>query len=325
MRVSGRSRVTTVCSVLSAVIFDLGGVVLRWEPERAFEQVMPAGDVAAFLQLIEFSSWNRRNDGGHSFEAAEAELIERFPDDAEAIRAYRAHFPHALTGMVPGTSAVIAELGQAGVGLTALTNWSGETFPHARERFGILRRFTDILVSGDENLLKPDPAIFALACERSGLDPARTVFVDDGLANVAAATEFGLTGLAFTDAETLRADLVRIGLLGERERVAGPLFHWAIRTEWEAARASGMYGWSTRGVSYDTEGFVHCSFAEQVGPTRQAHYADIGDADLVLVSFDPESLGLPVVVEDGGDQRFPHLFAPLPVAGVAAHPADWRP
>ncbi|GAA3605282.1 HAD-IA family hydrolase [Microlunatus ginsengisoli] len=310
--------------MLDAVIFDLGGVVLQWEPERAYERVLPAGDVAAFLERIDFRAWNRRNDGGHRFADAEAELIERFPDDAAAIRAYREHFAHALTGMVPGTSAVIAELGRAGVGLTALTNWSGETFPVARERFGILRRFTDILVSGDEAMLKPDPAIFALACERAGLDPARTVFIDDGAANVEAAERYGLTGLVFTDATTLRADLVRLGLVGERAAIGRRIFHWALRSEWAAATQTGVYPWSSRGVTYDAEGFVHLSFAEQVADTRRRYYADLADAELVLLELDPDATEVPVVVEPGGGSEFPHLFAPLPVAEMTVHAADWR-
>jgi 2-haloacid dehalogenase len=310
---------------LSAVIFDLGGVVLQWEPERAYEQVLPSAEIADFLERIDFRAWNRRNDGGHAFEAAEAELIERFPDDAEAILAYRRHFGHTLTGMVPGTSAIIAELGRAGVRLSALTNWSGETFPVARERFGVLRRFTGILVSGDENLLKPDPAIFALACEREGLEPARTVFVDDAPANVAAAREAGMTGLIFTDAETLRADLARLGLLGPREPVGRSVFHWAARADWEAAQGSGGYPWSTRGVRYEAEGFVHCSFAEQVEPTRAAHFADLESEDLVLLELDADRLGLPVVVEGGGaGEDYPHLFAPLPAAHVVVRTPDLR-
>jgi 2-haloacid dehalogenase len=302
-------------SMLNAVIFDLGGVVLKWEPERAYEQVLSSGQVAGFLQRIDFHAWNRRNDGGRPFDAAEAELIERLPDHTEAIRAYRRHFAHTLTGMVPGTSAIIAELGRAGVALSALTNWSGETFPIARERFGILRRFSSILVSGEESLLKPDPAIFALACEREGYEPPRTVFVDDSPVNVAAAQEAGLTGLLFVDAETLRADLVRLDLLEPAEPLGRPVFHWAVRADWEAALTGGGYPWSTRGITYDAEGFVHCSFAEQIEPTRAAHYADLGTDDLVLLELDVDRLGLPVVVEDlGAGQELPHLFAPVRVA-----------
>ena len=310
---------------LDAVIFDLGGVVLGWEPERAFEQVMPAESVAEFLERIDFADWNRRNDGGRPFDEAEAELIARFPDAEGIIHGYREHFAYTLSGMVPGTAAVIAELGQAGVALSALTNWSGETFPIARERFGILRRFSNILVSGDERLLKPDPAIFALACERAGLDPARTVFVDDSPRNAVAATAYGLTGLVFTDAEQLRADLVGLGLLGPRVRSSGPSSTGRSGTPGPRPRPTGFYPWSARGVTYDDEGFVHFSFAEQVDSTRAAHYADLAADDLVLLELDAAAVGLPVVVEAGRGELFPHLFAPLPVAEVIVHPADWAP
>ena len=138
-----------------AVIFDLGGVVVSWDPRRAYERVLPAEEVATFLERVDFAGWNRLNDGGRSFEEAEQELIARFPDDREAILGYRVHFDATLTGMVPGTSGLLAELGQAGVRLIALTNWSAETFPLATERFGILRRFEAIVVSGTEGLLKP--------------------------------------------------------------------------------------------------------------------------------------------------------------------------
>lgn len=312
--------------MLSAVIFDLGGVVLQWQPERAFEQVLAPDEVAGFLDRIDFHRWNRRNDGGHRFDAAEAELIEQFPGDRDAVLAYRRYFEHTLTGMVPGTSAVIAELDRAGIALSALTNWSAETFPVARERFGILDRFGAILVSGEEKLLKPDPAIFALACERAGVDKESAVFVDDSPSNVAAAADFGLTAVQFTGADALRDALTTLGLLGPRPALGRPVFHWALRSAWEAARLSGTYPWSSRNVGYDAEGFVHGSFAEQVDGVRNRYYADLSSADLVLLELDPDAARIPVVVEDAGSgEAFPHLFAPWPVAPSVVRDADWRP
>ena len=293
-----------------AVIFDLGGVVLDWEPERAFEQVLPADDVPALIERIGFHAWNSANDSGRDFAQAEQELIRRFPADAAAILAYRKHFTVSLTGMVPGTSAVIAELNRAGVPIVALTNWSGETFPTARDRFGILNRFAEIVVSGDERLAKPDPEIFAVACTRAGLEPGRTVFIDDSPANVEAADRFGLHALLFNGADQLRGQLESQGLLPAWQPVAEPVFHWAVRSEWERAQATGDYPWSGRGIGYEQAGFVHCSFAGQLALTRARFYADLTDADLILLRL-PD--GLPVVVEDG----FPHLFAPLPVGSVA--------
>lgn len=295
----------------SAVIFDLGGVVLDWVPERAFEQVMDAGAVPALFERIGFHDWNRANDARDGLAGAEADLVARFPGDAEAIRAYRTHFLHSVVGMVPGTAAVIAELQQAGVTVAALTNWSGELFEVTRPRFGVLGRFADVVVSGREGVVKPDHRIFTIACERGGLDPDRTVFVDDSAANVAAATGFGLHGLRFTSAEQLRTDLVGLGLLGPRAEVVEPVFHWAVRTTWDDAVASGDYPWSSRGVTHDTEGFVHGSFTHQVDGTRRRFYGDLADDEVVLLRLDPAP-DLPIVVEGG----YPHLFAPLPLDRV---------
>ena len=148
---------------LSAVIFDIGGVLVTWAPERAFEQVMPADQVRPFMEHIGFDEWNRTNDGLGSIAESEATLAGRFPDHADGIRAYRRHFHHTITQLVPGTGAVLAELNQAGVTTVALTNWAADMFAIARERFGILKRFRDIVVSGEEGIVKPDPAIYELA------------------------------------------------------------------------------------------------------------------------------------------------------------------
>lgn len=296
---------------MDAVIFDLGGVVLDWQPERAFEQVMPAGDVPAFMERVGFHAWNGANDARDNLADAEDELVRRFPDDEAGIRGYRPNFLHSVTAMVPGTSAIIAELAAAGVTIGALTNWSGEMFSLARARFGILDRFADIVVSGHEGIIKPDPAIYRLACSRLGVPPERTVFIDDSGANVRVADELGLTGLPFTSAGRLRDDLVGLGLLGTREPVTVPTYHWAVRTDWLDALADGAWPWSGRGLTYSGEGFVHLSFADQLAGTRERFYADLADDELVLLRLDPSD-DLPILVEDG----FPHLFAPLPLDRV---------
>ena len=296
---------------VTAVIFDIGGVLVNWAPERAFEQVLPADEVAAFMERVGFHDWNRANDALASIAGSEAALVARFPDDAEAIRGYRANFLHTITEEVPGTGAVVAELRAAGVSVLALTNWAADMFAVARERFGILRRFPDIVVYGEEGIVKPDPAIYALACARAGVEPGQALFVDDVAANVAGAEAAGLRGWQFSDAASLRVELVRLGLLGPRQPLAEPAFHLAQRSEWELAPGTGSYPWSGRGLTYLAEGFVHLSFAAQLERTRQRFYADLATDDLVLLRLDPD-LGLPFVVEDG----FPHLFEPLPVDRV---------
>jgi 2-haloacid dehalogenase len=211
--------------------------------------------------------------------------------------------------MVPGTGAVLAELAAAGVRLLALTNWSAETFPHARERFGLLRRFEDVLVSGAERVAKPDPAIFQLALQRFDLDASDTVFVDDAQRNVDAAAAAGITAHHFVDADRLRSFLVDRGLLGPRKRIAEPVYHLADRTAWRAAEAGQGYPWSSRGVTYDAEGYVHCSFLHQLPGVLDRYYADVDWSDLVLLEIETDTA--PVVVEDLGAGLYPHLFAEL--------------
>ena len=298
------------------MIFDVGGVIIPWVPQRAFEQVMPAEQVPAFLERVGFDEWNRANDLLPSIVEATDALAQRFPDDEAGIRAYWQNFGLTITSMVPGTAAVIAELQQADVTLGALTNWAAEPFAVAQQRFGILGRFRDIVISGLEGIVKPDPAIYRLACERLGVSPDRAIFIDDAAANAAAAGAIGMTGLHFTSAEQLRADLVDLGVLGPRPVVTEPIYHWAPRAEWHAAAAEGHYPWSTRGIDYFAEGFVHASFAHQVPGIRQEIYGDLADSDLVLLRVDPAS-DLPIVVENG----YPHLFAPLPLDAAPVDPA----
>jgi 2-haloacid dehalogenase len=309
-------------SALTTVVFDLGAVVLSWSPELAYQEVLPAAEVPAFLEAIDFFAWNRAQDAGRPFAEGEAQLIARFPERATAVRAYREHFARTLTGMVPGTGAVIAELEQAGIRLLALTNWSAETFPRARERFGLLDRFEDIVVSGAEGLAKPDPAIFRLLGRRFSVELSRCVFIDDSPPNVVAAAALGLTALHFTDAARLRAELVGLGLLGPRPPVTEPLFHLTERAVLEAARRAGHYDWSSRGLGYDAQGFVHCSYAGQVAGVAERLYADTDPADLVVLELDLGDGDTPVVVEEGEPGLwFPHLYAPLPLDRVVAeHP-----
>ncbi len=295
----------------NAVIFDLGGVVLQWDPRRAFAQVLPEHEIDPLMQRIDFPRWNHQQDLGRSFEDAEAELRQRFPDDAEAVAGYREHFGHTLTGMVPGTSAVIAELDRAGVRLAALTNWSAETFPLARKRFGILNRFAGIVVSGTEGLGKPDPEIFELTVRRHDLDASRTVFVDDSPANVEAAERAGLIAVHFTDSGTLRARLQQLGLLESPNPLSQKVFHIAEAGHWNAALAGDGYPWSARGVGYEAEGFVHASFAHQLPGVLDRYWADADWSDLVLLELDTDRA--PIVLEAPGPdaEPYPHLYAEL--------------
>ena len=197
----------------TAVVFDLGGVLIRWDPRHLYRQLMPEDEVDAFLDEVGFDAWNHEQDAGAPWGPAVEAHAALFPHRRALLAAYPARFPDSLDGPVEGTVAILAELHAAGTRLVALTNWSAELFPHAEATFDFLALFEGIVVSGREGVAKPDPAVFDLLLSRYDLDPAGTVFVDDSPANVATAAAAGLTALVFTGADRLRADLSRLGLL----------------------------------------------------------------------------------------------------------------
>lgn len=290
-------------------IFDLGGVVLSWDPVRAFKAEVDVDEARQLMRDVDFANWNRRNDEGRRFADGEAEVARDWPQYAETITAYRRYFDRALTGPVPGTSAVIAELARAGVRLLGLTNWSDETFPVAQRRFGILKRLEAVVVSGREGIIKPDPRLYRLLLDRFGVDASSAVFVDDNPANCAAATDLGLTAIPFTDADTLRDRLVELGLLSERPPVRVPIYHTTQRIVWDEARQSGSYPWSSHGTSYEAEGFVHLAYRDQVEAVIERYFGRYEPEELVVLELDPEHAR--PVIEEGTSHSFPHLFAQL--------------
>lgn len=199
----------------SAVIFDVGGVLFQWSPRFLYERLIEDDRALdAFLANVVTREWHFQHDCGRPFAETSAELIAQFPQHADLIRAWQPRFNETIPAPVPGTVEILAELDAKSVPLFCITNFSGEFWPpFAATRPDIFGRFRDIIVSGDEKLIKPDPAIYALALERFGLAPGDAVFIDDVPANAEAATQAGIQGILFTDAESLRAELVGLGLL----------------------------------------------------------------------------------------------------------------
>lgn len=196
------------------VIFDLGGVLIDWNPRYLFRDLFAGDDTAmeAFLSGVCSPAWNERQDAGRPIAEAEAELIGRFPGHERLIRAYYAGFDRMLGGAIEGTVAVLEELAAAEVPLYALTNWSAETFPHAMRRFAFLGTFRDIVVSGRIGLVKPDRRIFDHLFAKTKIDAAASVFIDDSPKNVAGAVAAGLPAIQFRSPGELRAALAGLGL-----------------------------------------------------------------------------------------------------------------
>ena len=198
-----------------AVIFDLGGVLIDWDPRYLYRTLFD-GDEAAmehFLANVCTTEWNRAQDAGRSFAEAEAEAAARHPDKLHLIQAWARDFDKMIPGPVEGTVEILDALRQRNTRLYALTNWSAETFASQPGRFDFLGWFEGIVVSGREGMLKPDPRIFRLLLDRYGLDAGGTVFIDDVATNVAAARAVGIHALHFTGADQLRRDLQALSLL----------------------------------------------------------------------------------------------------------------
>jgi len=198
---------------ITTVVFDLGGVLIDWDPRYLYRKLMAEDEVEPFLAEIGFFAWNHAQDAGGPWSDAVEALATEHPHRRDLIAAFPDRFPETLGGAIEGTVALLEELRRAGTRLLALTNWSSETFPVARDTFGFLEHFEGIVVSGEEGVGKPDPALFQILLERYALVPHQTVFIDDSAANVSAAAELGLVALRFSDPGRLRADLSRLGLL----------------------------------------------------------------------------------------------------------------
>lgn len=197
-----------------AVVFDIGNVLVRWDPHPAIAAAVGEAEATRFLGAtdFDFAAWNHAQDAGRPWSVAEDEATRSYPHWREHILGYRTHFTSSLLGPIPSTVAVLEELHAHGVPLFALTNWSAELFPHARGRYDFLALFDDIVVSGSEGVAKPEPAIFDILGRRIGHPLDRCVFIDDSPANVAAAKEAGLDVILFSDTGHLRDDLRRRGL-----------------------------------------------------------------------------------------------------------------
>jgi 2-haloacid dehalogenase len=198
----------------TAVVFDLGGVLVDWNPRHLYRRLFAdESEMERFLAEVTTSAWNLEQDRGRPFADAIAGLVRDHPDQAELIEAYWRRWPEMLGDPHQATVDVLAELRGSGVRLLALTNWSAETFPFAAPRYPFLAWFEAVIVSGDVGLVKPDPAIFQLLVDRHGLEPRRTVLIDDTIANVRTAEALGFRAMTFTGAPALHRDLVAMGLL----------------------------------------------------------------------------------------------------------------
>ena len=196
------------------VVFDIGNVLVYWEPRALYRKIFATEEeVEWFIANVCNHDWNLEQDRGRSFAEAVAETSARFPEHADAIAAYDLRWHETVPGPIAGSVEILEQLDASGTPIYAITNFNQHKFKETLQRFPFLRRFRDIVVSGDERVLKPDAAIYRLLLQRNGLTAADSVFIDDSLKNVVGAEAVGMRGIHFTGPEALRAELVAMGLL----------------------------------------------------------------------------------------------------------------
>ena len=209
----------SVCEVLrvtkiTTVVFDVGRVLFQWDLRHLFAKLIDdENELDWFLDNVVTPEWHFQHDAGRPLAEMTAELSALYPAYAVYIEAYRTRFNETIPGPIAGSLEVVHELAERRVPLFAITNFGAEFWDMFRPTQPIFDYFGDIIVSGVEKLVKPDPAIYTLALRRFGLQPGEAIFIDDNLDNVISARANGFVAHHFKDVATLRTELVSLNLL----------------------------------------------------------------------------------------------------------------
>ena len=191
---------------IDTIIFDLGGVLIDWNPEYVFLEAFK-GDrkkMQWFFETICTSDWNENQDAGYPLAQATQDLVDTFPEHEQYIRLYYGNWEKMLGGAIVGTVNILeALIASKKFKVVALTNWSHETFPIAQKRFDFLKWFDGIVVSGEEKARKPFKEIYEILLNRFDIVPERALFIDDNIKNIEAAHALAIHGIHFKNANEL--------------------------------------------------------------------------------------------------------------------------
>ena len=199
---------------IEAVVFDVGRVLIEWDLRHLFAKLINDPErLEWFCTNVVSEEWHFQHDAGRDLAEMVAERKQTFPDEAHLLDAYATRFLETIPGPVAGTYALVERLAARGVPLFAITNFASPFWAEFRPTQPSLAHFLDVVVSGDEKIVKPDARIFELAATRFGHDPSAMLFIDDNAANIAAARALGWHVHHFTDAAALERDLVERGLI----------------------------------------------------------------------------------------------------------------
>lgn len=199
--------------MIKNIVFDLGGVLLDWNPRYLYRTMMDSeSDIEHFLAHVCTDAWNLEMDRGRNRQEAIDELIEKFPDKAHLITAFKNRWIEMFSGPIHESVDILMDLKRRGYPVYALSNWNDETFQIALKEFPFLRLFDGRIVSGEVKLVKPDPAIYKLLLETYALNPRESLFIDDREENVIGARTCGMESIRFINPAKLEQDLAAYGL-----------------------------------------------------------------------------------------------------------------
>lgn len=199
---------------ITTVVFDVGKVLYEWDLRHLFAKLIDdPEELEWFVTNVITPQWHFQHDAGRALSEMVPERVAEFPEHAALIEAYATRFNETIPGPVVGSLEIVAELAGRGVPLFAITNFGAEFWDMFRPTQPIFDHFGDIIVSGTEKMMKPDPAIYALALQRFRLKPGEAIFIDDNHDNVVAARANGFVAHHFTDACNLRSELAKCGFV----------------------------------------------------------------------------------------------------------------
>ncbi len=199
---------------IDAVVFDIGGVLLDWDPRHLYRTLFEdPGEMEEFLARVCTSDWHRAHDLGVDITRSCEQLALEHPEYRNMIMLWAERGEEMVAGQFDGTVRILGELKAAGMPCFALSNMEPETFRLRRARFGFMDWFDGHVISGFEGVAKPDPRIFKILLDRHDLREDRCVFVDDQARNVVAARDLGLIAVRFSSPGQLREDLHALGLV----------------------------------------------------------------------------------------------------------------
>lgn len=193
----------------TAIIFDLGGVLINWDPRGVYKKLFNGDEekLDYFFSTVCPFDWNISLDAGYSFDQGIQDRIALYPAYEPYIKAWKTRWSETITGEILGTVDILKSIKETGYSLYALSNWSAETFPIVYERFEFLSWFEDVILSGEEKLVKPNPEIYHRLTARIKTAPENCLFIDDSEKNIEAAHELGFQTIHFTNPEDLASEM----------------------------------------------------------------------------------------------------------------------